>query len=351
MCTRYQISLDVPASILIPLVKISDIETDDPDSPTGKGYQRVATKSRFKKIADHFSQKIDSNLRAIPSLSLNCRDEEICAELEVELDYGDLPFNAEKFAEIVGPGGLFLVDGQHRFGGLKMLLEEQNLDRLVPITVSLGMSIQQEVTEFNSLNQEAKKMSKALAIFNQATITDDHESNDPDVRIRRLANKLREECEPWIGKVGVEKVNRKHGEVVSLEGLRRCLGLFFTSNVVDMLTDEQMYDMANNFFVKLKQALGDNWGSHYLIENGEIVLYAEEEGGGKVRSRTHHLATLAGLCHYGYVVSMWPSDRQNAAFSRLSEVDWAETSEELIYPAGFAGLKIARSVFRDILEV
>ena len=92
-----------------------------------------------------------------------------------------------------------------------------------------------------------------------------------------------------------------------------------------MLTDDEMFEMANSYFVKLKEALGDNWGSHYLIEDGEIAVFPPEEGGGKIRSRVHHLATLAGLCHYGYMVSMWPLPKQNNAFKRLSEVDWAET--------------------------
>ena len=349
MSTRMQISFDVPFSVINPLTTVSDISTKDPDSPSGLGYQRVATESRFPKIGQHFKGVIDGRPRVVTPLLYSCRDEDLVDDLIAAVKAE----NWKTLTSLVGDGGLYLWDGQHRRGGLQHNLETEGLDPLVPVTLYLGMPIKHEAAEFDTINQEAKKMPKSHAVFNSVTFQDEDSDNDPEVRLRRLAIRLATKCKAWDGLVGMDKLNRKLGHVVTLEGLRRCMSLFFQSSVIETHSDDDLFKMADEYFCRLKDALGNNWGSNDLLDSSgnPVVLVSSTGKSKKVRSRVHHLATLAGLCYYGYPLSMKTESAKKAAFGNLSEVDWSEDSPTLAYPAGFAGLKSSRAVFRELLEI
>ena len=70
----------------------------------------VATKSRFSKL-QIIIRKSWQQSTSHPKPFLNCRDEELCAALEVELDFGDMRFNPKDSLKLLAQiAFIFLMD-------------------------------------------------------------------------------------------------------------------------------------------------------------------------------------------------------------------------------------------------
>jgi len=155
---------------------------------TDEGYQRALVTSRIKQTADYY----DKGGRMPNPLLINIREEDY-SRVKVVIDgnagaqaaFDDAVINETNW---VGSGyiefdrdlELWVYDGQHRREGLVRLLERHGGfdDFPVPVSLTLGLDTQSEMTEFYEVNTNAKNVSTNLAF----TLLSKMAEEDPDLR-------------------------------------------------------------------------------------------------------------------------------------------------------------------------
>ncbi len=134
-------------------------------------FQRPSDSVRISDISKFLSEKLldtngkvrtkDKNIVIFPTaviISLNQRDEDI--EPSINWDDRHLEFEKEMYEA-------FIVDGQHRFLGIKRFYEENRLsesdiDIELPVTVLLGYDIWEQSKIFYEVNFKQKQVNKSL---------------------------------------------------------------------------------------------------------------------------------------------------------------------------------------------
>jgi len=137
------------------LIKVSDVDYADADEGRS-GYQRKPNEKRFHEIANYM--KYDKSMLP-PAIIMSYR-----GTLKTTNKNGDI-------MDIEVPSGekLWVIDGQHRLGGLKLLATEESYDCAhyknfqMPVVIIECPSINVEAYQFSIINSEAKKVSKYLA--------------------------------------------------------------------------------------------------------------------------------------------------------------------------------------------
>jgi DGQHR domain-containing protein len=166
---RVFFSAAIPASELIGLTKVDVWKEDKPDE--NKGYQRAPSTSRKREIA-HYVEKPDA-IMPIGGLA-NSRSKAEGGSYGKMLEFEPDPGQSEKEAICSGsltiPKGalpLFVVDMQHRLGGFEYAITEENAQELstfpLPITIADGLSLLEEVDQFDLINTTQKKVRTDLA--------------------------------------------------------------------------------------------------------------------------------------------------------------------------------------------
>jgi DGQHR domain-containing protein len=161
-------------------------DVHDPESDTG--YQRVLVTARIKQTADYY----EHGGRLPNPLLLNIRDEDF-ASVTVAVDGGNQAHAAYEqaiedgtnwsgsgYIEFSPDLSLWIYDGQHRTAGLRRLLErEAGFDDFpAPVSITLGLDTQAEMTEFYEVNTNAKNVSTNLAF----TLLSKMAEEDPALR-------------------------------------------------------------------------------------------------------------------------------------------------------------------------
>jgi DGQHR domain-containing protein len=131
---------------------VKNYEVDYWSKSNPKGYQRSLSKSRSKKFSDYLK-----NHEGIlhQTILINIRNSKGISYKSSNGDFGLLETN-EKF---------FLVDGQHRVGGIKMMIEQNPAFASVPIPVLImvGLNREKEATQFIIVNKTQKGVRSDLA--------------------------------------------------------------------------------------------------------------------------------------------------------------------------------------------
>jgi DGQHR domain-containing protein len=137
------------------LIKVADVDYADVEEGK-KGYQRKPNEKRFHEIANYM--KYDKSMLP-PAIILSYR-----GTLKTSNKHGDV-------MDIEIPSGdkLWVIDGQHRLGGLKLLATDKSYDAAhykdfqMPIVIIECPTIAIEAYQFATINSEAKKVNKYLA--------------------------------------------------------------------------------------------------------------------------------------------------------------------------------------------
>ena len=125
------------------LVKAHKVDVWKPNNETG--YQREPEPTRAKAFSRHISAEISP-----PAIMANIRDSD---KKGIKYSNGLL--------EIPDGIPLWLVDGQHRVGGLQLLLDsagEKFADLQMPIVITVGQSVYEEAKQFVVVNRTQKKV-------------------------------------------------------------------------------------------------------------------------------------------------------------------------------------------------
>lgn len=137
------------------LIKVSDVDYADADEGRS-GYQRKPNEKRFHEIANYM--KYDKSMLP-PAIIMSYRGTLKTANKNGDIMDIEIP-NGEK---------LWVIDGQHRLGGLKLLATDAAYDCghyknfQMPVVIIECPSINVEAYQFSVINSEAKKVSKYLA--------------------------------------------------------------------------------------------------------------------------------------------------------------------------------------------
>lgn len=147
------------------------------DPHTERGYQRDPSKERINKAGDYYDYNQGAGRMPNPLL-VNVREEDF-DRIEVTVLEGD----SAAYHEAIESGGtwmglgavvipsdlpLWIYDGQHREGGIEVVLDRYKDggdfdDFPVPLSLTLGLSTQEEMKEFYEVNSNAKSVRTDLA--------------------------------------------------------------------------------------------------------------------------------------------------------------------------------------------
>lgn len=151
------------------VIQQTAVDVYDPD--TTRGYQRSPVTSRMRAAASYY----EKGGRMPNPLLLNIREDDF-DEVQVVVTGGDRKAYeraVEERGDWIGTGyieftpdlELWLYDGQHRKGGLEMLLaRDRDFGTLpVPVSLTLGLDTLDETKEFFEVNTNAKAVKTDLA--------------------------------------------------------------------------------------------------------------------------------------------------------------------------------------------
>jgi DGQHR domain-containing protein len=211
----------IPAKELIHLTKVDVWKEGNPDDQ--KGYQRAPSSQRKREIAEYVEGK--DAIMPIGGLA-NSR-----ASSDDQSNYGsNLKFKAEWENGDVASGELsipknalplYIVDMQHRLGGFQHAIEEDNAAELedypLPITIADGLSLLEEVDQFDLINTTQKKvrtdLARRLKVI-QSSDTDHRNRLDEsgklwEARGAKIADILNKSDGVWKGRIMAPNASKK----------------------------------------------------------------------------------------------------------------------------------------------
>ena len=130
------------------------VETLDPDDADAKGYQRVLSKARAKKLADYIVKGQDSHDAFLPTSVFLATDKKI--------DFNESDNTIEFDTAVIGP--FSVVDGQHRLEGLKLAAEKDPrvLDFETPVNIAIDLKKIAQMCHFLIVNTTQKSVDTAV---------------------------------------------------------------------------------------------------------------------------------------------------------------------------------------------
>ncbi len=167
------------------------------NAATKTGYQRTAQTARVNSAAKYYG---DKGGRMPNPLLVNIREEDF-TKLTVVINGDEEGFEHARttdgdwigvgYIEIPDDMPVWVYDGQHRADGIGVVLTDYNgfEDFPVPLSINLGLSEVEEMTEFYEVNTNAKSVRTDLAWSLLKSMAD----QDPE-----LAERLELEGQDWI---------------------------------------------------------------------------------------------------------------------------------------------------------
>lgn len=214
------------------VVRQSAVDVYDPE--TDEGYQRSPVSSRMKSAATYYGEK---GGRMPNPLLFNVREEDF-GRVRVAITSGDTEGYERAIAEggdWIGAGYIefdnelefWVYDGQHRGGGLEIVVaKDASFEQFpVPVSVTLGLDTTAEMKEFFEVNTNAKSVKTDLAWQLLTRMAED----DPDLQ-ELLASKdqdwitrgievsraLGQLDGPWVGRVQAPNQKKAKGDDLTI---------------------------------------------------------------------------------------------------------------------------------------
>lgn len=140
------------------------VETLDPEDPNDKGYQRLLSISRAKKLADYVVKGQDSHDAFLPTSVFLATDKSII--------FNDEDNTIEFDTSSVGP--FSVVDGQHRLEGLRMAAEKDQRvhDFEIPLNIAVNLPRLHQMCHFLIVNTTQKSVDKSVEQRIMARLSD-----------------------------------------------------------------------------------------------------------------------------------------------------------------------------------
>ena len=271
--------------------------TDEYNPQTDTGYQRSLVTSRIAQTADYYDAKAG---RMPNPLLLNIREEDF-DQVHVEIDGGETARAAYQAAiedngNWIGTGHIrfgsdleiWVYDGQHRKAGLERLLDRATgfADFPVPVSVTLGLSTDDEMKEFYEVNTNAKSVKVDLVFQLLSKMAE----NDPDmaemlavadkdwiVRGNAVAKKLELMNGPWKDRLQAANERKRKGDgvVMPIAQFIRSLKPVLDMPLLKRATDETVAGMLNAYWKGIAQVLPEPFDGNpeeYAIQKGQGTI-------------------------------------------------------------------------------
>lgn len=290
------------------------------DETTGRGYQRRMSREHSLEFKRYIQQP---GATSIP-LTFNLRE-----SLSEHWTLEEGPNPRLRLALEAGPV-LTLVDGQHRLGFL------QGSPIQFAFMAFVGLSEDQEMEVFRTINGKAKGLSSSLLDFTEAkSLGSDLAKVDPALFVALGLNSDR--YSPWCGRLdlgGVRTVGTKR--IASLRTMHQAVLRFFKETKLgDSVTAETMLRYAIAYWRAIVITLPEQWKDqrHHLLSKGIGVYALMSLAGQLVRESRNEAITV------DFFVSKL-SDF-------VDQIDWSNHGPL----EGFGGAKGADMALKMILEV
>jgi DGQHR domain-containing protein len=331
------------------LLKTYTYYTEDPDSPTDRGYQRPPDPARYAPIA------ADIELHGATPITLSDRGrwafllDEPSSTIDMSLkDFVDALGTTTEAERLLAS----IIDGQHRYNaGLR--LWERGVDCEFPFLLFTNLSWAEEVERFNTINTKAKNLPRALVEVNRHATFDDDAASPRE----RLAQEIREvvmrletdDDSVWRAEVNMTG-GRNSNRPVTFEGLRRSTEATFVGRLA-MLPLERKVELAKAYWLGVAETWPEAWTNQKeIVDRINPVTGEVEEVEQPVRYRIKDLAGVAALAKLGNQILIdahnGDTDTLNpktikARLARAADVSWvrAKDNPDMGSQAGFAGLR------------
>jgi DNA sulfur modification protein DndB len=194
------------------------------------GYQRQGSPSRMRKFTEFL---LNNPLSVIPPVVLSGRSN---WKFSGEGDFG--------VVDIYGPAAV--IDGQHRLGGLVVLHEKHKLLRSIDFILVPDLSLQDEETEFMTINSKQRGVAKNL-------ITWLEDSNEA-----QIAQRLNDEPgSPFEKRITITQA--RPGELFSFASMVKNIGRTFDDGRLEGLHEDTKYDYLTTYWEYIADTFDDEW--------------------------------------------------------------------------------------------
>lgn len=201
-----------------------------------EGYQRVLSPSRVQAITRYITQK-----RSIPTA--------------IVISFDSATFNASK-RELRVPAGKdvgWVIDGQHRLAGADNAARA-GIDIEMPVVAFIGLSPDSQVTQFVTINREAKNVPTSLYLDLLGKLPNRSAADSAKERAVDLATELRRsEDSPFFDKI-VVTVAPKKGQI-SLTNFVRKISPIVTQDkgILGTNPEREQRAVISNYYKGLSQ--------------------------------------------------------------------------------------------------
>jgi len=225
---RYELILFLAeAKELWKLVQVNRLEEDKDE-----GYQRAASPSRVKKIAEFIG-----NGNAIP--------------LSVLIAFDDAKLNRDESAILVPnrPDAGWVIDGQHRLAGA----HEASVDITLPVVAFLTLDTEDQINFFVTINREQKGVPSSLYYeLLQKLPRQKTEREITQERASDLAAALkRDESSPFFSRI-VSTTSPRSGQLSTANFVRKLAPYLQRDGRLSVYTDEERKGILDNYYRALQ---------------------------------------------------------------------------------------------------
>lgn len=275
------------------LTEQGSIDVHDPETETG--YQRKLVTVRVGQTAEYYR----TGGRMPNPLLINIRDEDF-DQVTVIVEGDDKETHAyneaiENEGNWVGHGyiefgndvTLWVYDGQHRRAGLTRLIEKvaEFDDFPTPISVTLGLPVAEEMTEFYQVNTNAKNVSTSLAYTllaklaeNDPTVHEALTSADKDwiTRGQAVMKHLESLDGPWKGRFQPANVRKRRGDgmIMPMPQFVRSLKPVLDMPLLKRADEKTIAEIINAYWLGIAEVLPEPFEhpEDFVVQKGQGTI-------------------------------------------------------------------------------
>ncbi len=195
-----------------------------------EGYQRPASATRMRAFGNFVKAH---PLSVVPPVVLSGRTE---WKFTGKGDVGEI--------EVYGPAAV--VDGQHRIGGYVYLFEDESMLRYVDFILIVGLTRQDEIDEFLSINDTQKGVPKSLNVL----------LGGSDEAILAVALD-EDEGSPFKGRIAQVQKNKDH--LFTLAAVAKNIGRTFTHGAFETAGLDAKLEILIRYWDLIAEMFSDEW--------------------------------------------------------------------------------------------
>lgn len=254
-CGNLDVFLGFASASFLNTHSFADVLNED----TGIGYQRPRNIQHSKRFKEYIQKPTSSTI----PLTFNLRS-------EMNSDWEIKSYDHYAVLQIkINSSPLAQVDCQHRLGELK----DCNLQ--LAFMTFIGLELRIEMAMFNTINSNAKGLSRSLTDFIDSNLIENLVEDTPHLYIAKRLNE--DPYSPWyrLVKYGGESVSGLKRKV-SLRMLQQSIKKFLrTTKNRTKYSVPQNYELIRNYWIALKELFPEEWedSRHHMLTKG-VGLYA-----------------------------------------------------------------------------